>query len=209
MKKILISVFFVVIGVGVFLYYKEVKSPMPPAAADSIRIYSLQSNAGIVSPLTVDGEARGNWFFEAVFPVRVLDGDGTVIGAGQARAQSDWMTTDFVPFKAVVEFTQLKFSSGTVVFAKDNPSGLPQNAGEFRVPVRFESSGESGSRPLERCYIGGCSSQVCSDKPDVITTCEWTERYTCYRTARCERQANGECGWTMTPELQDCLIKAH
>lgn len=56
-----------------------------------------------------------------------------------------------------------------------------------------------------RCYVGGCSSQICSDRPDVITTCEWRPHYACYRTATCERQANGQCGWTMTPALQQCL----
>lgn len=58
------------------------------------------------------------------------------------------------------------------------------------------------------CYVGGCSSQVCSDRPDVVTTCEWLPEYACYRSARCERQANGACGWTETPELLACLAKA-
>ena len=54
------------------------------------------------------------------------------------------------------------------------------------------------------CKKTGCSSQVCSDE-DVITTCEWRSEYECYRKATCERQANGECGWTQTPELRACL----
>jgi len=55
------------------------------------------------------------------------------------------------------------------------------------------------------CYVGGCSSHVCSDNPDVITTCEYREEYACYRTATCERQASGQCGWTETAELTQCL----
>lgn len=58
------------------------------------------------------------------------------------------------------------------------------------------------------CYVGGCSSQVCSDDPDVITTCEWREEYACYRNATCERQADGECGWTQTDSLMECLASA-
>lgn len=57
------------------------------------------------------------------------------------------------------------------------------------------------------CYVGGCSSQVCSDRQDVITTCEYRPQYACYRTATCERQANGQCGWTMTTALQQCLAR--
>lgn len=54
------------------------------------------------------------------------------------------------------------------------------------------------------CIVTGCSGQICSDQ-EVITTCEWKKEYACYRNARCERQANGQCGWTLTLELQQCL----
>lgn len=66
-----------------------------------------------------------------------------------------------------------------------------------QLPVSPIVSGE--------CYVGGCSGQVCSDEPNAISTCEWSESYACYRTARCERQASGECGWTATEDLKHCL----
>lgn len=56
-----------------------------------------------------------------------------------------------------------------------------------------------------QCRPGGCSGQLCTDKPDMVTTCEWREEYACYQTATCERQPSGECGWTKTEELQQCL----
>ena len=59
------------------------------------------------------------------------------------------------------------------------------------------------------CYIGGCSSQVCSDHEGVITTCEARPEYACYHDATCERQSNGDCGWTETPELDACLASTH
>ena len=59
--------------------------------------------------------------------------------------------------------------------------------------------------PKTGCYIGGCSDQLCSDRSDVASTCEWTERYACYRDATCERQTDGACGWTETPALTECL----
>ena len=55
------------------------------------------------------------------------------------------------------------------------------------------------------CYVGGCSGQICSDQEGVISTCEWREEYACYRTATCEVQTDGNCGWTQTTELQACL----
>ncbi len=91
----------------------------------------------IKSPLTVEGKARGNWFFEAVFPAKILDDKGNEIGRSQMQAASDWMTADFVPFKGEVIFANGKIESGTIVLEKDNPSGLPQNAGKIEIPVRF------------------------------------------------------------------------
>lgn len=60
---------------------------------------------------------------------------------------------------------------------------------------------------LGNCYIGGCSSQICSNQKDVVTTCEYKEEYACYQTATCARQSNNQCGWTQTPELTACLSR--
>jgi hypothetical protein len=57
------------------------------------------------------------------------------------------------------------------------------------------------------CFVGGCSGQLCTDQQDVMSTCEYKEEYACYKSARCERQNTGKCGWTATPALQACLGK--
>ena len=63
-------------------------------------------------------------------------------------------------------------------------------------------------QPLpSECIVTGCSSQICADE-EVITTCEYREEYACYQSATCEKQASGECGWTMTDELKECLTNA-
>jgi hypothetical protein len=75
--------------------------------------------------------------------------------------------------------------------------------------VRNETSRGStkpGSGSTKPCFKTGCSSQVCSDET-VVTTCEFRPEYACYQKAACERQANGNCGFTMTPELAACLAK--
>lgn len=56
------------------------------------------------------------------------------------------------------------------------------------------------------CIKTGCSSTVCTEPgKDVVTTCEYKPEYGCYKTAACERQSNGACGWTQTAELTACL----
>ncbi|OGM23148.1 hypothetical protein A2961_02070 [Candidatus Woesebacteria bacterium RIFCSPLOWO2_01_FULL_39_21] len=57
------------------------------------------------------------------------------------------------------------------------------------------------------CVIGGCSQELCVD-PGVdpsISICIYRPHWKCYKTAKCERQDNGKCGWTQTPELTNCL----
>ena len=56
-----------------------------------------------------------------------------------------------------------------------------------------------------QCFVGGCSGQICSENEGAISTCEWRAEYACYQDATCERQTNGDCGWTQTSSLQACL----
>jgi eight-cysteine-cluster-containing protein len=57
------------------------------------------------------------------------------------------------------------------------------------------------------CKIGGCSGEICQNTSDesITTICIYKADYACYKTARCEVQANGKCGWTQTSELTSCL----
>ncbi|MFA5746610.1 MAG: Gmad2 immunoglobulin-like domain-containing protein [Candidatus Paceibacterota bacterium] len=105
---------------------------------DLIRVDSPRPNQTVNSPLMVTGQARGTWFFEASFPVKIFDANGKQLGAIPAQAKSDWMTEDFVPFEAVLQFEVSETATGTIVLEKDNPSGLPQNADELRIPIRFD-----------------------------------------------------------------------
>ncbi|MDP2664806.1 MAG: GerMN domain-containing protein [bacterium] len=108
--------------------------------ANLIRVFTPRPNQTIYSPLVVQGEARGTWFFEASFPVRLFDGNGKEIALGIAQAQDEWMTESFVPFKTKLIFENPETATGTLVLEKDNPSGLPENADELRVPIRFDLS---------------------------------------------------------------------
>ncbi|MDD2696996.1 MAG: Gmad2 immunoglobulin-like domain-containing protein [Candidatus Pacebacteria bacterium] len=108
--------------------------------SDLIRVDAPQPNETIESPLTIKGEARGYWFFEASFPVKLLDGKEEVIATAVAQAKSDWMTEDFVPFEANLEFQNPMTEKGTLILEKDNPSGLPENSDELRIPVIFQTA---------------------------------------------------------------------
>src|SRR3989339_460046 len=97
-------------------------------STDDISITTPFVNQIIASPFTLSGEAVGNWYFEATLPVKLLDADGNVLVQTYVTAQDEWMTTDFVRFEGLLEFAAPENGDkGTVVFMKDNPSGLPEN----------------------------------------------------------------------------------
>ncbi len=113
-----------------------------------IKITSPRPNASIQSPLTVEGQARGTWYFEASFPIQLKDANGKVITlvpeSGTpgtmipVQAQGDWMTENFVPFKVKFSFAKPATATGTLILLKDNPSGLPENDDSLIVPVVFK-----------------------------------------------------------------------
>ena len=103
-----------------------------------IRVTAPAPNTLVSSPLTVTGEARGNWYFEASFPIKIFDANGKMLGQHYAEAQDDWMTTNFVPFRGTLNFATSTSPTGTLVLEKDNPSGLPEHDAEVRIPIRFQ-----------------------------------------------------------------------
>jgi hypothetical protein len=103
-----------------------------------IRVSRPRPNQIISSPLVVEGEARGYWFFEADFPVRVFDSDGNELGVGIAQAQQEWMTEDFVLFRGEIEFLAPTTPTGRIVFEKDDPSGLPEHQDSVYFPIVFQ-----------------------------------------------------------------------
>ncbi len=114
------------------------------AKVDLIKLTSPVPNGLIESPIAISGQARGPWFFEASFPIFLTNWDGLIIAEGYATAKGDWMTEEFVPFAAELEFadpyqegSQDFMKKGTLILKKDNPSGLPEHDDALEIPVRF------------------------------------------------------------------------
>ncbi|MFA6158402.1 MAG: Gmad2 immunoglobulin-like domain-containing protein [Candidatus Paceibacterota bacterium] len=117
-----------------FIYAETVAAS---STSDLIRIDEPAASSSLSAPFSVSGQARGQWFFEGSFPIKVIGIDGTELGTGIARANGEWMTTDFVPFVASVSFDPKGNVDGFVRFVRDNPSGLPGNDAHVDVPVHF------------------------------------------------------------------------
>ncbi|MDO8492224.1 MAG: Gmad2 immunoglobulin-like domain-containing protein [bacterium] len=170
--------------------FVEVVEPiLPTSYKDLINVSSPLPGAVINSPMKVIGSARGNWYFEASFPVVLTDWDGRIIAQSIATAKGDptradgasptsngagWMTTEFVPFEATLIFTADKdaySNKGTLILKKDNPSGLPQNDDAMEIPVFFEKINKpAGILPYDSGVSGtillGPTCPVMRDPPD-------------------------------------------
>ena len=92
------------------------------------------------------------------------------------------------------------------------PEGISfVEGGELPAPQPEEIEDEPGNvepAPPVRgaCVIGGCSGQLCVEEGDPgVSTCEYRAEYACYKSAVCERQASGQCGWRQDSALLACL----
>ncbi|MBU1092272.1 hypothetical protein KJ836_01180 [Patescibacteria group bacterium] len=140
----LVVVLVLIVSAGLWLWqYRHPDKICQYSSTDNttedICVYGAKEAMVVKSPLELTGEARGTWFFEASFPVEIIDGNSNLLAQGLAQSHGDWMTENLVPFTV----TGLKFElpltdTGTLVLKKDNPSGLPTNDASFTIPIRFK-----------------------------------------------------------------------
>lgn len=116
-----------------------IADPSPtPVDHPLIRVDGPVAGSVISSPLAITGEASGAWYFEASFPVVLVDTNNNVLAQGIATATSNWMTADFVPFTASLTFVApIVDNQGTLILKKDNPTDDAANDDSVEVPVLF------------------------------------------------------------------------
>src|SRR5689334_5835166 len=103
-------------------------------------------------------------------------------------------------------------SAGTPGAAADAAVGSAGAGGGGGGGSAGTAVGGSGGMvgPSTRCLVSGCSNTICAEQVagPMLTTCEFQAEYACYATATCERQSDGQCGWTQTADLIDCIDNA-
>jgi hypothetical protein len=113
---------------------------------DKIILLQLTSpiyNNTVTSPLIIQGQARGYWFFEATSPIMLTDWDGKIIASHYMEAEGEWMTEDLVSFKGILDFENPSWDAdfskrGTLILYKHNASGLPEHDDAVEITVWFE-----------------------------------------------------------------------
>jgi hypothetical protein len=148
---LVLGILIIIAAVVIIVQYPKLKKQStnnPPIVKtvgnDQIVVTSPDLQQAVSSPIQIKGKAKGNWFFEATFPVKILDENGNTLGTAHANAEDNWQTEDFVNFSVSLIFNIPKGTKGVIVFENDNPSGLPQNQKSFTVPVSFSAAVSSG-----------------------------------------------------------------
>lgn len=113
-----------------------------PSPHPNIQINSPSPNELVTSPINITGQARGTWFFEATFPIQLLDSQRNLITESYASTEEDWMTEEFVSFSAELEFelpetqNEKSYANAFLILEKNNPS----DKRELDDEIEFEIS---------------------------------------------------------------------
>jgi len=100
-----------------------------------ITINEPLTSTSLTSPLTISGEVPGTWSFEGDFPIELRNVDGELVTSAPAMIQGDWMTEDYVPFEATLEFSDDELADGALVLIKDNPTGRADLDDRLEIPI--------------------------------------------------------------------------
>jgi hypothetical protein len=132
-----ISLGWVLLGLllSAFLLVPSLAAAKEKKHVNDVIVTAPKPHQEVCSPLNVKGKAKSPWFFEAVFPIRLVDAKCQELASGKANAIGDWTSGDFVPFEGKLEFTVTKPTKATLILQNDNPSGLPENSRRKEIPV--------------------------------------------------------------------------
>ena len=155
MKTFYIVLVLLIVGFLIYLGFsnkniENIEVEQPIVEEEVVKITYMNASADLIVPelpfpgavtgkeFSVIGTARGNWYFEASFPIDVLDKDGNILVQTYATAQGEWMTTDFVPFKGEVKVPETYTGPATLVLKYSNASGEPERDASISFPFVIE-----------------------------------------------------------------------
>ncbi|MBI3588858.1 MAG: hypothetical protein HY093_00370 [Candidatus Liptonbacteria bacterium] len=139
-KKVLIFMTAVLVLMLAVFIFVPAPRPNSPRTNPDLKLYNLEVNQIVSSPLLILGEVKGSWYFEASFPVTLEDASGNILAQLPAEAKGDWMTTSSVPFEVKLDFKIPLTKTGFVIFSPDDPSGLGKNKDKtVKIPIIFEN----------------------------------------------------------------------
>lgn len=107
-----------------------------PVTIDMPSAYST-----VESPMEISGMIPGNWATEGQLYITLESSNGSILADTNAQVDN-WMTTDMVPFTAMLTYTASEQVDVEIIIHKGNPSGLPANDMMVSWPVTILPSGQ-------------------------------------------------------------------
>ncbi|MEA3398377.1 MAG: GerMN domain-containing protein [Patescibacteria group bacterium] len=143
---------------GEWIKHGSPSAPRPTSGCEKkseafIRVNKPAANERVSSPIIIQGEARGGWYFEGEFSLRLESLSGKEIASSFALAQADWMTDDYVEFKSELEYFIDSGSLANLVFKKNNPSGLSENDDQLIVPLVLSANSAPDKQRNIKAYF--------------------------------------------------------
>lgn len=126
------------------------------------------------------------------------------------RALNSWRWANI----AEIDYTLAKLDDKQIAGLQDQlftPTGIMIAGTRYTVDIGGRTAkGRTATAAYTRlvnptCFVGGCNHEICGGDAGAVSDCIWRPEFACYRTATCEVQTDGACGWTHTPELDACL----
>jgi hypothetical protein len=103
--------------------------------SDQILVSVPRPNQKVTSPITVEGKARGTWFFEGTMKAALYDSANKHLADITLTARDEWMTENFVPFSSRLEIPKTFSGEAKLLLHKDNPSGEARNDDQLEIPI--------------------------------------------------------------------------
>ena len=214
-------VILIIVGIGALVVSKHSES-IPPVATSTPVVSTSTPSTPVSTPVTDKivpygavklslGE-RAHFADISITPTELVEDSRCPAGvyciqAGTVRVKLAIFTTatstQTIKLGDSITTSGVKITLTDVAPLKTASHTITNSEYEFTLRVERVSSPVVSAK----CYVGGCSGEICSSSPDAVSACLYTASYACYKSAKCEVQANGECGWTQTDSLKMCLAE--
>ncbi|MCX8094944.1 MAG: Gmad2 immunoglobulin-like domain-containing protein [Caldisericia bacterium] len=137
-NKIILILIIIIILIFVLNFYQRYLTLKKIKDAENlIMVEKPKPYEKIQNPVLIKGKAKGYFFFEATFPIKIIDENGNVLLTDYIETKDNWMTENFVSFEKYININFGKTKRGFIVFERANPSGLKENQFELYIPVYF------------------------------------------------------------------------
>lgn len=127
-----------------------------------------------------------------------LDAEGNIVDSKNTGEDfiTGWLTEDNIVLGRPVD---IKIGKDGIMYISDDKAGVIYQVKYVGSKGKKESRNDKSG-----CRATGCSGQLCANS-DIMTTCEFRPEYSCYKNAECALQSSGNCGFTPTEELNNCV----